>query len=221
MLENLLGALASAITGLIAATGYAGVLILMAIESACIPLPSEIIMPFAGSLVGSGRFSLVGLATAGALGCNLGSTVAYLVGARGGRQAIERWGRFVLLSRQDLDWSERFFRGYGGITVLASRLLPVVRTFIALPAGMARMPMLRFQLYTFVGSWPWCFSLAYLGAKLGDRWNQDATLRETFHRFDAVIVVILAAAAGGFVWHRLRSRGRAAAGSAARMNEGS
>jgi membrane protein DedA with SNARE-associated domain len=128
--------LASGITGLIAAAGYAGVLLLMAIESACVPLPSEIIMPFAGSLVPGGRFSLLGLATAGALGCNLGSTIAYLVGARGGRPAVERIGRFVLLTTADLEWSERFFARYGGPAVFVARLLPVVRTFIALPAGM-------------------------------------------------------------------------------------
>lgn len=204
-LEDLLTALATLITGVIAATGYAGVMILMAIESACIPLPSEIIMPFAGSLVASGRMSLVGLATAGALGCNLGSAVAYAVGATGGRAAIERWGPLVLLSKGDLDWSERFFVRYGGITVLVSRLLPVVRTFIALPAGMARMPMLRFHIYTFVGSWPWCFGLAYVGAKLGERWNQDPTLRATFHRFDAIILVAIVAAGTLFVWHRVKA----------------
>lgn len=217
---HLLTALATLITGVIAATGYAGVLILMAIESACIPLPSEIIMPFAGSLVASGRFSLAGLATAGALGCNVGSAVAYAVGASGGRAAIERWGRLVLLTSKDLDWSERFFARYGGITVLVSRLLPVVRTFIALPAGMARMPLLRFHIYTFVGSWPWCFGLAYVGAKLGERWDQDATLRATLHRFDAVIVVVIIAAAAFFFWHRLHAmRERSAMRSGRRERE--
>ena len=145
-------ALASEITRIIAATGYAGVLLLMAIESACIPLPSEVVMPFAGSLVAGGRFSLVGLATAGALGCYLGSTVAYLVGVRAGRPAVERFGRCVLLTADDLEWSARFFARYGGGAVFVARLLPVVRTFIALPAGMARMPAIRFQLYTFAGS---------------------------------------------------------------------
>ena len=219
-MEHLLTGLANLITGIIDATGYVGVLILMAIESACIPLPSEIIMPFAGSLVASGRFSLIGLATAGALGCNLGSAVAYAVGATGGRAAIERWGRLLLLSSGDLEWSERFFDHYGGIAVLVSRLLPVVRTFIALPAGMARMPLLRFHVYTFVGSWPWCFALAFVGAKLGERWDQDPTLRETFHRFDAVIVVGIIAAAAFFVWHRLQANKRPATPSKRRDREG-
>lgn len=205
MIAAALALLASAITGVIAATGYLGVVVLMGIESACIPLPSEIIMPFAGSLVPAGRFSLWGLATAGALGCNLGSTIAYAVGAYGGRPAVERWGRYVLLSPGDLAWSERFFGGYGGITVLIGRLLPVVRTFIALPAGMARMPMIPFQFYTFVGSWPWCFGLAYVGARLGSAWESNPVLRDSFHRFDALIVGTVIVAMVAFVWHRLRA----------------
>lgn len=205
MIEAVVTALAAWITAVISATGYAGVMLLMAIESACVPLPSEVIMPFAGSLVPDGRFSLPLLATAGALGCNLGSTVAYLIGARGGRVAVQRWGRYVLLAPGDLEWSERFFERYGSATVFISRLLPVVRTFIALPAGIARMPMLRFQVYTFVGSWPWCYGLAYIGAKLGQAWNNDPTLKATFHRFDAVIVGVGVLALAFFVWHRLRA----------------
>ena len=208
LLDQILSALGSWITWVISSGGYLGVLLLMAVESACIPLPSEIIMPFAGYLVSTGRFSLVGVATAGALGCNLGSTVAYLVGARGGRAAIEHWGAYVLLSSKDLDWSERFFRRFGRVTVLVSRLLPVVRTFIALPAGVARMPMVPFQVLTFVGSWIWCFALAWIGFKLGERWDQVQTLRTTFHRFDAAIVAVLVVGAAWFVWHRLHGMRR-------------
>lgn len=161
-------------------------------------------MPFAGSLVPAGRFTLLGAATAGAIGCNLGSTLAYLVGACGGQPAVQRWGRYVLLSPEDLACSERFFRRYGDAAVFVTRLLPVVRTFIALPAGIARMPMLRFQIYTFVGSWLWCLVLTYVGARLGQAWNSDPTLKALFHRFDVAIVVICAVAVGAFVWHRLR-----------------
>src|SRR6201987_4834073 len=168
----------------------------MAIESACIPLPSEIIMPFAGYLVSIGRFSLLGAATAGALGCNLGSTIAYLVAVKGGRNAIERWGAYVLVRPVELDRAEQFFARYGAITVFVGRLLPVVRTFIAFPAGLARMPMAQFQIYTFLGSWPWCFALAYIGMALGTRWDSDPTFRSLFHRFDAVIVLLLAAGVG-------------------------
>ena len=203
MLEPVIAFLASIITAIISATGYVGVALLMAIESACIPLPSEIIMPFAGYLESIGRFSLWGLATAGAVGCNLGSAVAYAVGARGGRPAVERWGRRVLVTRRDIDWSERFFARYGGITVFVCRLLPVVRTFIALPAGIARMPLLPFHLYTFVGSWIWCYLLAWVGSRLGDQWDKNPELRATFHRFDAVIVAVVVLAGAWFLWHRL------------------
>jgi membrane protein DedA with SNARE-associated domain len=203
VLEPLIAVLASIITGVIAATGHVGVMILMAIESACIPLPSEIIMPFAGYLASTGRFSLWALATAGAIGCNLGSALAYEIGARGGRPAVERWGRRVLVTRRDIDWSERFFARWGGVTVFVCRLLPVVRTFIALPAGIARMPLLPFHLYTFVGSWIWCYALAWIGARLGDQWDHNPELKATFHRFDAAIVLVILVAGGWFLWHRL------------------
>ncbi|HEX5327268.1 MAG TPA: DedA family protein [Acetobacteraceae bacterium] len=178
----------------------------MAIESACIPLPSEIILPFAGYLVSTGRFNLYLVATAGALGCNLGSTVAYAVGFYGGRPMIDRWGRYLLLSRHELDLAERFFRRWGSITVLVSRMLPVVRTFIALPAGIARMPMLRFQVYTFVGSWPWCFLLAFVGMKLGQAWDTDPRLQAVMHRLDLIIVGLAAIAVVLVVVRLWRSR---------------
>ncbi len=185
--------LAAWITAAISAAGYGGVAALMAIESACIPLPSEVIMPFAGSLVASGRFSLWAVALAGAIGCNIGSTVAYAVGFWGGRRFVERWGRFVLLDRDDLDRAERFFHRFGSLAVLIARLLPVVRTFIALPAGMGRMRQLPFQIYTFVGSFVWCYALAYIGDQLGRRWATDPRLRAVMHNFDlAVIAVVLA-----------------------------
>src|SRR5690348_13528262 len=139
MLEQVISALAAWIVAVISAAGYFGVVVLMAIESACIPLPSEIIMPFSGYLVSIGQLSLIGVATAGALGCNVGSTVAYYVAAKGGRAAFERWGRYVLISTAELDRAEHFFAHYGAITVFIGRLLPVVRTFIAFPAGLARM----------------------------------------------------------------------------------
>ncbi|HXS39593.1 MAG TPA: DedA family protein [Stellaceae bacterium] len=206
MLETIIAAIASFIVATISASGYAGVALLMAIESACIPLPSEIIMPFSGYLVFTGRFDLVAVATAGAIGCNLGSTVAYAIGYYGGRPLVEKWGAYVMVSRRDLALVDRFFDRFGGITVFVSRLLPVVRTFIALPAGIARMPQLKFQVYTFLGSWPWCFALAYIGAKLGERWESDPTLREIFHRFDVVIVAVIALAIIWYVWHHWTHR---------------
>lgn len=202
---HLLEALGSIIASVIATLGYPGVTMLMALESACIPLPSEVIMPFAGYLVSTGRFNLMLVATVGAIGCNLGSEIAYAVGRRGGRPLIRRWGRYVLLDEHDLDLAERFFSRLGGPAVLVARMLPVVRTFIALPAGMAGMPRLRFHLYTFIGSWPWCFGLAYVGYALGERWNNDPTLRDWMHRFDVLVIVVMAAAVAWFLWRRLRT----------------
>jgi membrane protein DedA with SNARE-associated domain len=197
MTEKILGVLVPWITGVIAHAGYAGVAALMAIESACILLPSEVIMPFAGYLVYTGRFQLLWVATAGALGCNLGSAVAYWAGAWGGRPAIERYGRYILLNKHDLDRATQFFGHYGSITVFLGRLLPVIRTFIALPAGIARMHQGRFHLYTFLGSWPWCFALAYFGMRMGRAWDSDPRLKHALHRFDALI---LAACALAFIW---------------------
>jgi membrane protein DedA with SNARE-associated domain len=203
MTEKILGILFVFISKVIAATGYAGITLLMAIESACIPLPSELIMPFGGYLVYQGTFKLFWLATAGAIGCNLGSLVAYEIGSYGGRPLVERYGRWILMGRRELDWSDRFFARWGYLAVFGGRLLPVVRTFIALPAGIARMPRGRFHLYTFLGSWPWCLALAYLGMKLGENWRD---LGKYFHKFDAVIGVLLVAGALWFVWSHWQNR---------------
>lgn len=208
MTEKILGILAAFVIAVISSGGYLGVLLLMAVESACIPLPSEIIMPFAGYLVYTGKFNLYVVATAGALGNNLGSALAYWVGSAGGRPLVERFGRYVLLSKRDLDRTNYFFHHFGQITVLVGRLLPVVRTFIALPAGIGKMPLLRFHIYTFLGSWPWCFALAYAGMKLGQRWNTDPRLKHILHRFDAAIVLTGALVFAWFVWSHWKSRSR-------------
>ncbi len=201
----MLGFLAGWIIAAISAMGYAGVAMLMALESACIPVPSEVVMPFAGYLTSIGRLSLWGVALAGAVGCNIGSTVAYSVGRYAGRPFIERWGKRFLITPGDLDSAERFFDRFGVAAVLIGRLLPVVRTFIALPAGIARMRQVPFQILTFVGSFVWCYALGWLGQKLGDRWNSDPRLGEVMHRFDALIVASLVIGAAWFVWHKLRA----------------
>jgi membrane protein DedA with SNARE-associated domain len=207
MSERILALLVQFVTHVIDAGGYAGIVALMGIESACIPLPSEIIMPFAGYVVYLGHMNLLWAATAGAIGCNAGSLVAYWIGARGGRPLVERYGRWVLMSHHDLDRMTRFFEKYGSITVLVARLLPVVRTFIAFPAGIARMNQARFHIYTFVGSWPWCLGLAYAGMKLGQSWNDPhSRFHELFHRFHTAIILLILAAAVWFVWTHLQRR---------------
>jgi membrane protein DedA with SNARE-associated domain len=203
MTEKILTVVFVFIRTVVAATGYGGVVILMAIESACIPLPSELIMPFAGYLVYEGTFRLFWVATAGAIGCNLGSLVAYEVGCYGGRPLVERYGRWILLTRRELEWADRFFARWGYLAVFIARLLPVIRTFIALPAGIARMPRGRFHVYTFLGSWPWCLGLAWLGRKLGENWRG---LGKYFHQFDIFIGAALVLGIAYFIWSHWQNR---------------
>jgi len=203
MITRFLEALFAWISGVISAAGYPGVALLMAIESCCIPLPSEMIMPFAGWLVATGRFTLWGIALAGAIGCVVGSIPAYYAGMYGGRALVHRYGKYFLMSAEHLDLAEKFFARRGEITVLVARLLPVVRTFIAFPAGVARMPMGKFILYTFVGSFPWCLGLGWVGMKVGE--NREV-LSAWFHRADAVIGVLIVAAIAYFVWKQTSRR---------------
>src|ERR1017187_1057401 len=210
MIEHILLLVAGFIKSVISSLGYPGIAVLMGVESACVPLPSEVIMPFAGYLVYARQFSsLAVVATLGAIGCNLGSVLAYEVGAYGGRPLIERFGKYILMSRHDLDASEIFFEKYGSIAVFVGRLLPVVRTFIALPAGIAHMPRGKFHLYTFCGSWPWCYGLAYCGFVLGLHWDTDPRLKLWMHRFDGVIVLALAIGFVFFVRNHWKNRVRA------------
>lgn len=210
MSETILGLL----VGLVARGGYASVVLLMAVQSACIPIPSEVILPLAGAVLVHTlgmtqmqvQMQLVLLATVASLASNLGSIPAYWVGARGGRAMVERYGSWVLLSRRDLDRVDDFFARYGSMAVLVGRMLPIVRTFIAFPAGVAKMNQVRFHVYTFVGSWPWCYALAYIGMRLGASWNSDPRFKEIFHRFHLGVEVGLAA---GFVWFAISHwRGR-------------
>ena len=194
MIEKLISLLAGFIIWGISLFGYFGVALMMAIESACIPLPSEIIMPFSGYLVSTGEFTLWGVSLAGALGCVFGSVLAYWVGYYGGRPMAEKYGKYVLVTHHDLDIADNFFNKYGNWAVFFSRMLPVVRTFISLPAGIARMNFWKFILYTFLGSLPFCYILALIGKKLGDNWD---TLGVYFHKFDAVIGVLIFI---GLVW---------------------
>ena len=210
MIANILEVLSTWIIHVISALGYPGVALLMAIESACIPLPSELIMPFAGALtlatvaathnVEPLTLLLTGLA--GAIGCNLGSVVAYFVGARLGRPFLERtrWVRFFV-TPHELSRVDHWFNKRGPLVVFVARLLPVVRTFIALPAGIARMNQLQFHIYTFVGSLPWCLGLAWLGAKIGENYHE--VIHPWFHRFDLVIGAVIVAGAVYFIRSRV------------------
>jgi membrane protein DedA with SNARE-associated domain len=194
-----------AMRSLFDAVGWAGVVIAMAIESACIPLPSEIVMPLAGWLIVAERdlgWSGVLLAALfGAIGNLIGAVIAYEVGARGGRPFIDRFGRYILLSHRDLDRAERWFNGRGEVTVFVSRLLPVVRTFISFPAGIARMNFLRFAIYSFVGSFLWCIPLTAVGYHWGPDWER---IQHRIQFLDYPIALAIVAAVAWFIWHRVK-----------------
>jgi membrane protein DedA with SNARE-associated domain len=184
---------------------WPGVIFLMAVESAAIPFPSEIIMPLAGWLLikerGLGFEWLFLAAFYGALGNTIGSLVAYYAGAWGGRPFLRRYGRFVLISQRELDWADRWFERYGEVAVFLSRLMPVIRTFISVPAGVARMNVLRFTLLTFAGSFPWSFGLAWGGFALGENWEQ---LSDWFRPVSIPIVIVLVLAVAYFLYRRIR-----------------
>lgn len=168
--------------------GWPGVVGLMALESACIPIPSEVIMPLSGWMLvkerGLGASYTLLAGFYGALGCSIGSAVAYWAGAWGGRPLLKKYGKYLLVTSHDLAMADRWFQKYGGSTAFFSRLLPIVRTFISFPAGVARMSLPKFLLYTFLGSFPWCWGLAYAGYLLGEHWEK---IRDVMRPFDIPI----------------------------------
>jgi len=200
-MSTILAALGHFIISTISSLGYPGVALLMAIESANIPLPSEVIMPFSGFLASTGRFVLVLVALAGATGELAGALFSYYLGAKGGRPLIEKYGRYILMSRRDLDAADRWFKRRGNITIFVGRLLPVVRTFISLPAGIARVNLGTFSLYTFAGSIIWSYFLALVGFKLGENWD---SLKVYFHRADLVIGILIVLGIGYWVYRHIK-----------------
>ena len=197
------------VTRLVENGGYVAIFVLMLAESACIPIPSEATMLFggaiaAGAIVGAEHhlnFVLVGLM--GTLGNLVGSWIAYGVGRAGGRPLIERWGRYVLLRPHDIDRAEAWFADHGEAAVFFSRLLPVVRTFISLPAGVGEMPLGQFTLYTVAGCLPWTFALAGIGYAVGASWNR---IERYIALIGIVVAILLVAAIALWVWRRLRHR---------------
>ena len=189
--------------------GYIGVVIAMTIESCAIPLPSELILPFAGWSVSRGLiepltsapWSYWGAVVAGVLGNTLGSLASYAIGAYGGRPLVERYGKYVLISAHDLELAERWFARFGEVTVFFSRMLPIVRTFISVPAGIARMPLWRFTLFSILGAVPWVMLLVWGGVQLGDHWLE---LKRSLKGLDYLVAAAIVAAAGIFVWRHVR-----------------
>jgi membrane protein DedA with SNARE-associated domain len=191
-----------------ATTSWFGIMIAMAIESCGIPLPSELVMPLGGALIAKKtilsnldpNLAVFIIALAGAVGCLLGSMLAYFIGYKGGRPLILKYGRYVLLSQHDADKADAFFQRWGSATAFFSRLLPVVRTYISFPAGISKMPFVKFCLYSFLGSLPWCYFLAYAGYLLGPKIEQ---INSVFHGLDVVIAVAFVLLVAFYIWHHV------------------
>jgi membrane protein DedA with SNARE-associated domain len=185
ILERIVAPLSAFILAVISSLGYGGIVLCMTIESACIPLPSEIIMPFSGYLVTTGRFTLWGVALAGAAGNVLGSWIAYWLGVVGGRPLAARLAGWHVIRMEEYDRADRWLKTHGLKVAFWTRLLPIVRTFISFPAGAARVPVGRFTLYTFLGSFLWALGLAYVGVLFRENWSR---IRHVWRGFDLVVM---------------------------------
>jgi len=201
MIENILTTLINWIQNVITSTGAWGIALLMAIESCNVPLPSEAILPFAGYLVTKGVFSIHTAALFGAIGCVLGSIPSYCLGYFGGRKFVEKYGKYFLVSKSDLEVADKWVDKYGDWSFFLCRMLPVIRTFISLPAGILRAKKRTFFLFTFLGSLIWSYFLVFLGVKLGENIDQ---LKHIWHKFDAFIIIICLVLGVIYIWHHIK-----------------
>jgi membrane protein DedA with SNARE-associated domain len=192
---------------LIQTIGWAGIVLAMAVESACVLLPSEVTMPLAGWMLiqakGLSVWHTFWAGWWGAVGCTIGSIFTYWVGAKGGRPFLEKYGKYVLVRKHDIELADKWFSKYGEHTAFFSRLMPVVRTFISVPAGVARMNFVKFTIWTFIGSFIWCWVLGWAGYVFGEHWRE---VRELMRPFDIPIVIVVGTLVGIFIYRRLKGR---------------
>ena len=188
MITSIIDILANFTVHTIGVLGYPGIFILMFLESCGIPMPSEVIMPFSGFLVFDGKMTLLLITLAGTLGNLVGSLLAYWIGYKGGRPLIEKYGKYILISSRDLDLADNWFKKYGDFTVFFGRILPVIRTYISFPAGIAKMDIKKFAFYTTLGALPWTLLFGWLGIKMGANWS---LIREKLHNFDLLIALLV------------------------------
>jgi len=203
MITALIELLADFIIKTIGLLGYPGIFLLMLVESCGIPMPSEIIMPFSGFLVALGKMNFWLVSFAGALGNLAGSLLAYYIGMKGGRLLIEKYGKYLLIHKYDLDVADKWFLKHGEFTVFFGRLLPIVRTYISFPAGISKMEIWKFSFYTFTGALPWCLLFTWLGIKLGNNWE---LIRLKLHNFDVAIAVIILIAVSLYIWRHIKNK---------------
>lgn len=205
-MNEILSIFTTVITNTISSTGYLAVFLLMAAESALIPIPSEVTMPFGGFLVSKGILNFWGVVLAGAVGNLVGSYLAWLLGTHGEnftRRFIKKWGKWVLVSEHELEIAISWYRRFGQPITFFSRLLPVIRTYISLPAGLAKMPLAPFLIFTFVGSFLWSTFLAWLGLLLGENWH---SLSIYFRKFDVILVALGVLLVGLYIWYKIKKR---------------
>jgi membrane protein DedA with SNARE-associated domain len=197
--------IAAIATQVISSLGYVGIFILMVMESMVLPVPSEAVMPFAGFLVADGVLSVFGVLLAATLGSIVGSLASYAIGLYGGRPFLNRFGKYLLLNQEDLDWTDRFFQRNGSPTILISRFIPIVRHLISIPAGLARMPLAPFALFTVIGAGLWNAFLTWCGYALRRNWERVMAYS---HYIDIAVIVIGCALIALFVWKHLAGRKR-------------
>jgi membrane protein DedA with SNARE-associated domain len=205
MITNLIDILANFVVHTIGIMGYPGIFLLMLVESCGILMPSEVIMPFSGFLVADGRMTLWAITAAGTIGNLIGSLLAYWIAYKGGRPLIEKYGKYILISKHDLDLADRWFSKYGDWTVFFGRLLPVVRTYISFPAGIAKMDVKKFALYTTLGALPWTLLFGWLGVKMGANWE---AIRTKLHSFDMAMLILVIIFIVWYIWRHIRNNKR-------------
>jgi membrane protein DedA with SNARE-associated domain len=191
--------LSNFITTAIEQLGYYGIFMGMGLGSACIPIPSEIIMPFSGYIAWEGKLNIIGVIFVGAFGCLAGSLLAYGAGRYGGTPFLEKYGRYVLIRKREIERAHDWFERHGEMAIFLSRMLPVIRAFISLPAGIAKMDVKKFSVYTFFGSLPWCFALAYAGVMLGQNWKE---LGNTFESLGIIVLLGVITILGYVIYRR-------------------
>lgn len=205
MVTNIINILANFVVATIGVLGYPGIFVLMLVESCGVLMPSEVIMPFSGFLVADGTLNFWLVVLVGALGNLFGSLLAYWIASAGGRPLLERYGRYILISKHDINVGHKWFEKYGEWAVFFGRVLPVIRTFISFPAGVAKMNIRKFSLFTFLGALVWSYGLTFAGVKLQNNWE---LLREKMHNFDLLIGILILLFIAWYVWRHLRHRRR-------------
>ena len=205
MLDFITLPLANFVINAVETFSYAGIFVIMLLQSACVPIPSEIVLPFAGFMVGQAKFNFLPTLIASVLGCLTGGSLIFLLADKKGekfiRRLVKKYGKYLLIKEKELDEAEVRFEKYGEIIVFVGRMLPIVRTFLALPAGLSHMNYKKFLLFSFLGDTLWSALLIYIGSVMGKNWQQ---IGEIFHKFDLVILLTGILAVGLYIRHKLK-----------------